>query len=352
MKKILKRGTSLLLVVAMLLSFAVTVGAEPATTESGTANDGLVTLWADVVPVKAGERVYVPLYAKVSPQNGIGMLEFDLYCDSGLTLKNVLNKNKNTGTTLGGTLEAYGYGSEGRWRVVWTDSVPLGWTVDDEEPSNPPIPPTTDNVLIGWAIVEATETSVGGKQIHFGPLEGNENNAPYRFIYKGGVDISKNPDDHPFEDVTLEDGAAIVYNELPMVALTKTTFDVPKMEDVQTNPGASNYKVADYLKIVADVNGEAKLFDVDADSLTWSTSLKKVNTTATHLSFRTETEDGPATLTVSNVTSTDKSASINGEKTLSFTVNKATPVATYVGFGTSFGYVAPTNFAGPYSVPS
>ena len=63
MKNIIKRGTSLLLVLAMLLSFAVVVGAEEPTAitpESGK----ILTLTVGNTVLKAGEN-YIPVYASV-----------------------------------------------------------------------------------------------------------------------------------------------------------------------------------------------------------------------------------------------------------------------------------------------
>ena len=331
MKNIIKRGTSLLLVVAMLLSFAVAVGAEPATTESGTGSK-LVTLWADTVPLQTGEAnyAYVPIYAKVSPQNGIAMLEFDLYCDSGLTILNIVDKYGST--SVEGKLESGDSDAgSGYKKVVWTNSVPLGWTTNPIKPNDPPTPPTTENVLVCWAIVQATGSDVGGKQIHFGPFNGLKENAPYRFIYKDGQNISSNPENHPYEDVALEDGAAIVYDEskLPMVALTKTTFDVPTMAEQEKDVlNAGKYLLSDYLKIVGkDSNGEVKVYPVKDIGLEWSVTENPggVSKYSDKVAIDTQTGNaGTAKLTISAAkAASDSSIAIPAAQEVSFTVRKA-----------------------------
>lgn len=337
MKNILKRGTSLLLVVAMLLSFAVVVGAEPATTESGTGNK-LVTLWADTVPLQAGGENYafVPIYAKVDKQNGLGMLQFDVYCDPGLTIVNVTNAN---GTTLPGSFAANDYGSEGKWRVIWSGDVPLGWTAPIKK-GNPPTPPTTEDVLVCWAVVEATGNSIGGHQIHFGALDGNEANKPYRFIYMNGEDISQHPEDHPFEDVTLEDGAAIVYNTLPMVALTKTTFDVPTMADWRAGTDGS-HDLPKYLKIVyKDGAGNVQMDDVSSATMDKKTEGKWPAKNVSFDKYRdnrltvnpaaNDGDEGELTVTAATAKTSNVTYQVNSDVT--FKVRKATSVLTSLAF--------------------
>lgn len=66
MKNIIKRGTSLLLVLAMLLSFAAVVGAEEPTT---TTSEKILTLTVEDAVVKAGETTYIPAYVQGSTDN-------------------------------------------------------------------------------------------------------------------------------------------------------------------------------------------------------------------------------------------------------------------------------------------
>ena len=68
MKNIIKRGTSLLLVLAMLLSFAAVVGAEKPTT---TTPEKILTLTTEDAVVRAGEKTYIPAYVKVNTEDTI-----------------------------------------------------------------------------------------------------------------------------------------------------------------------------------------------------------------------------------------------------------------------------------------
>ena len=68
MKNIIKRGTSLLLVLAMLLSFAAVVGAEEPTT---TTPEKILTLTVEDAVVKAGVETYIPAYVEVNSDDTI-----------------------------------------------------------------------------------------------------------------------------------------------------------------------------------------------------------------------------------------------------------------------------------------
>ena len=67
MKNIIKRGTSLLLVLAMLLSFAAVVGAEEPTATPGK----ILTLTVEDAVVKAGVETYIPAYVEVNGDDTI-----------------------------------------------------------------------------------------------------------------------------------------------------------------------------------------------------------------------------------------------------------------------------------------
>ena len=72
MKNIIKRGTSLLLVLAMLLSFAAVVGAEEPTT---TTPEKILTLTVEDAVVRAGETTYIPAYIQVNTDDVILSVE-------------------------------------------------------------------------------------------------------------------------------------------------------------------------------------------------------------------------------------------------------------------------------------
>ena len=156
MKNIIKRGTSLLLVVAMLLSFAAVVGAEPATTESVTGNK-LVTVRADPVAIKAGETVSVPVYVDIAEGIGLGMLKFNVYCDSGVSIVDIWMNNELGGVfTHGASL----VNSEHK-AVSWVSTNPLGWERNNS--TGQMVQSTT--VTFAWLRVKAA-TDVGLSLIH------------------------------------------------------------------------------------------------------------------------------------------------------------------------------------------
>lgn len=257
MKNIIKRGTSLLLVVAMLLSFAAVVGAEPATTESVTGNK-LVTVRANPVAIKAGETVSVPVYVDIAEGIGLGMLKFNVYCDSGVSIEKI-----RTNTSLGGTYATGENSTNSNYKVIsWISNNPLGWSQDPETEDT--IKNTT--VTFAWLRVKAA-TDVGGYGIHFTQFDnGNPEDATdtaFSVIESDRDDVVKDTT-FKLEDTKLEDGAAIVYDTLPMVALTKTTFDVPTMEEQEADVTKGNYELPKLLKIVAmdSASNEVKLYNV------------------------------------------------------------------------------------------
>ena len=71
MKNIIKRGTSLLLVLAMLLSFAAVVGATDATT---TTPEKILTLTVENKLLRAGQTEYLAVYEQVAGDYKINAL--------------------------------------------------------------------------------------------------------------------------------------------------------------------------------------------------------------------------------------------------------------------------------------
>ena len=324
MKNIIKRSTSLLLVVAMLLSFAVVVGAEPA---AGTSTTGAhLMLWADTVPLEAGKVAYVPIYAKIDAAYGVGALQFNVWCDSGISLLSVTNEKDDTSSAAKGSFAAEKDGDGGAQRVGWSNTTPLGWTRDAEYNL---VAPTTD-ILVCWAVVKPEANMTAGSYgIHFGPFKGLETSKPFKIISANGETVS---DEKTAEDVTMTDGTAIVYDESepPMVALTKTTFDVPTMEQQEKDVlNAGKYVLADYLKIVGqDSNGEVKVYPVDKNALDWSVTQNPGGVTqysSEKLAIDTQTgKEGTAKLTISAAkAASDSSIAIPAAQEVSFTVRKA-----------------------------
>ena len=88
MKNVIKRGTSLLLVLAMLLSFAAVVGAEePATPEK------ILTLTVENAVLHAGETKCLPVYETVKEGHSVDMVTLSAISDN----KNVVVKGVYAG---------------------------------------------------------------------------------------------------------------------------------------------------------------------------------------------------------------------------------------------------------------
>lgn len=262
MKNILKRGTSLLLVVAMLLSFAVVVGAEDTTSTSP------MTLRVGDVPLEAGKEALVPVYATIAAGVQITYLDLAVSCDTGVTIKGMEDRIATGGYDasgrpayndgelkyLGGNIENHFLEDGKLYKIGWI-AQSGAWL-------------TTTNSPLFWIRVEATtDTPVGGYEIKLGA---NPSAAEVGKVFGVNDENSEDGVHHYGEsDTKVEDGAAIVYDpqNLPMVALTKTTFDVPKMEDwldPSLNNMAGKYDLSKYLKIVdTDTDGTVKVFDVE-----------------------------------------------------------------------------------------
>lgn len=123
MKNIIKRGTSLLLVVAMLLSFAVVVGAEPADATNTAVSGTFLKLRAEMVPLEAGKTANVKIFADLDDRYGIGQLNFNIYTDAGISIKQV-NVNTKIGVKTGKN-ELNGIDL-----ITWMSETPLGWDTD------------------------------------------------------------------------------------------------------------------------------------------------------------------------------------------------------------------------------
>lgn len=267
MKNILKRGTSLLLVVAMLLSFAVVVGA----TELAS-KDARVKIWADTtaVSLSAGQNVYVPIYTNITEGYGIGAMQFSVYCDPGITLVDVTNTMPYIDAE-GEEAERTSAMGKGKDKVFTSSNVDeqSNTTLDWFRVAWSNTEALRTDIATCWAVVRAdNSTSAGGYGIHIIPFDNDRTYSLFSVATINGEPVSGNIEPHYIEDVTVEDGAAIVYNEseLPMVALTKTTFDVPTMEDWRANKDGS-HDLSKYLKIVAKVGDDVVLYEPETLSV-------------------------------------------------------------------------------------
>lgn len=350
MKNIIKRGTSLLLVVAMLLSFAAVVGAEPATTEGGVSGQ-FVKIWAEPVALKAGERAQVPIYVEVDSSYGLGLVNFNVYSDPGITIANIVKADGVSGDLVSGDYVT----ASGRTEkiAVWTSNKPLGWIEDQWNHTLQK--PTTNKHLLAYALVMAdNNVTAGGYALHFAPFQNGKDNGKTDVVVEViAADNEADKGAYKKDSTEIIDGAAIVYDTLPMVALTKTTFDVPTMEGITTgtDEARGDYDLRKYVKLVtkegqlqAVTDLSVELQAVDGASLV-PVSLKDSGQTLS-LGVKAE-KNAKYKLVVSSANGVQFTTAAE----LPFTVSKQDSAFTMAGFTKNGGYAKPTDFAPSYNGP-
>ena len=334
MKNILKRGTSLLLVVAMLLSFAVVVGAEDTTSTSP------MTLRVGDVPLEAGKEALVPVYATIAAGVQITYLDLAVSCDTGVTIKGMEDRIATGGYDasgrpayndgelkyLGGNIENHFLEDGKLYKIGWI-AQSGAWL-------------TTTNSPLFWIRVEATtDTPVGGYEIKLGA---NPSAAEVGKVFGVNDENSEDGVHHYGEsDTKVEDGAAIVYNDLPMVALTKTTFDVPTMAE-QIAPGykKGDYELNQYLKIVyQDGAGNVQMDDVSSATMAkkseapWTSSKVTFSTVNNKLSINpAAANQSQGTLTVTEATAKTSNVTYQVNSDVTFKVSKKASELTSLAF--------------------
>ena len=341
MKNILKRGTSLLLVVAMLLSFAVVVGA----TDTELTKDAHVKIWADTVALKAGETAYVPIYINIDDKYGIGVLDFTVYADSGITLNQVVTYN--IGTMQFGTMNQQGANVVFSGSGDYNGGKLVSWSSDQTL-----VTKDSNGQLKFACLAEVTanrDVSAKGYGIHIGvgktpdclfqvtTVKTTDPDTGEEKI----VDITKNNETHGTENATFEDGAAIVYNDLPMFALTKTTFEAPTMaEQIASGYKKGDYELNQYLKIVyQDGAGNVQMDDVSSatmakkDEAPWTSSKVTFSKVNNKLSINPAAADqSTGTLTVTEATAKTSNVTYQVNSDVTFKVRKAASVLTSLAF--------------------
>lgn len=248
MKNIIKRGTSLLLVLAMLLSFAAVVGATDATT---TTPEKILTLTVENKLLRAGQTEYLAVYEQVAGDYKINALTISATStNSKVAVKGIypwIPKSYSGG--------AWDYDYDTRETVFSSRSV-----------GGDPIaaPPTADPLLV-WTSTSGFQTS--DKPLCFIKVEAQADVTPGAYQ----INICRNPhpekeDDYFLfayadpvttegvsqteENATLNPGTAVVIPasaELPTVILTKTAFEAPTMA---TYDPEQSINLLNYLKIV------------------------------------------------------------------------------------------------------
>lgn len=346
MKNIIKRGTSLLLVLAMLLSFAAVVGAEAPTTMS--ESEKILTLTVGDVTLKAGEN-YIPVYASVlegyricnisiSAKSSNPAIQIDAIYEAIPKIDSATGKitfDKSTGALYnsalyGGTFMSSESGAE-EAHFSWIHAK-TGFTADmvKELP-----------VCYIKATVQDT-AAAGAYQISVCPWSSSTD----KFIYSVWR-LNDTAQDHYESDTVLNPGTAIVLPEgasLPTVILTKTAFEAPTQAGHAVGgEAAGDYDLTKYVKLVT----EEGLVDVTSLSVTVngdkSVSLKQGNV----LSLATTAEkdkEYKLTVTAANGSAFDPAVE------LPFTVSKQDLAFTMAGFTNNGGYATAANIVGSKSV--
>lgn len=338
MKNIIKRGTSLLLVLAMLLSFAAVVGAEEPTT---TTSEKILTLTVEDAVVKAGETTYIPAYVQGSTDNIIMSM-------------NLSAISENSAVQITGVYPAK----------------PLRWDGDDWEYDESTkgvltlsgataAAPETKKPLLTWAVSEKKDgfTATAEKQLlcYIEVLATETTTAQVSLCAKPGAEESMfatyvegaHVDSHSKNKVEFISGTAVVIPAdatLPTVILTQSSFAAPTQAGLAVGgEAAGDYDLTKYVKLVT----EEGLVDVTSLSVTVngdkSVSLKQGNV----LSLATTAEkDKGYKLTVTAANGKQLAAAVE----LPFTVSKQDSAFTMAGFTKNGGYSM--DFAGPYEAPA
>lgn len=338
MKNIIKRGTSLLLVLAMLLSFAAVVGAEEPTT---TTSEKILTLTVEDAVVKAGETTYIPAYVQGSTDNIIMSM-------------NLSAISENSAVQITGVYPAK----------------PLRWDGDDWEYDESTkgvltlsgataAAPETKKPLLTWAVSKKKDgfTATAEKQLlcYIEVLATETTTAQVSLCAKPGAEESMfatyvegaHVDSHSKNKVEFISGTAVVIPAdatLPTVILTQSSFAAPTQAGLAVGgEAAGDYDLTKYVKLVT----EEGLVDVTSLSVTVngdkSVSLKQGNV----LSLATTAEkDKGYKLTVTAANGKQLAAAVE----LPFTVSKQDSAFTMAGFTKNGGYSM--DFAGPYEAPA
>ena len=368
MKNIIKRGTSLLLVLAMLLSFAAVVGA--ADERLPVEGEKPVTLSLDSVVLRQGstEIQYVPVRLTIEP--GFAITGFQLAAVSsdesavevtGFYPKRPLkiyqdgsvNYDETIGTIFGKLYSNYG-SSESK-DPVQKFACANGKGVTSETISTR----AEDGVikepdLAGYIGVKVKDGAQSGAyQLSIIPNASRDRDTTKRndIVFTIGTQ-------NPYTDAyaTLNAGTAIVLPEgvnLPTVILTDDTFAVPTWEQMQAKQ--DKYPLASRMKIVGNDN---KLYDVDAESLVVSAAETLpdgvyLNDGKTlELATRAEANTTGISLTVKSAKAVDADISISAPATVTAKISKADRGVWKAGFATNAGYyVTDTSFEKSYSAP-
>ena len=329
MKNIIKRGTSLLLVLAMLLSFAAVVGAEEPTT---TTSEKILTLTVEDAVVKAGETTYIPAYVQGSTDNIIMSM-------------NLSAISENSAVQITGVYPAK----------------PLRWDGDDWEYDESTkgvltlsgataAAPETKKPLLTWAVSKKKDgfTATAEKQLlcYIEVLATETTTAQVSLCAKPGAEESMfatyvegaHVDSHSKNKVEFISGTAVVIPAdatLPTVILTQSSFVAPTMATYDPEQGVD---LLNYLKIV---DKDGNLHDASSAADTSITG-NYVSNGALKLM---PTSGNSGNIIVNNLHAADDE-NITASATLTYTVTKDTVRTPWrAGFSTSTDkYKTPAEF--------
>ena len=352
MKNIIKRGTSLLLVLAMLLSFAAVVGA--ADERLPAEGEKPVTLSLDSVVLRQGSTdvQYVPVRLTIEP--GFAITGFQLAAVSsdesavkvtGFYPKRPLkiyedgsvNYDETIGTIFGRLYSNYVY-SENKDPVQKFACANAKGVTSETISARAEDGMIKEPDLAGYIGVKVKDGAQSGVyQLSIIPNASRDTDKRNDIVFSIGTQ-------NPYTDAyaTLNAGTAIVLPEgasLPTVILTDDTFAVPTW--AQMKAGEDIYPLAGRMKIVGT---DGKLYAVDPTTLTVEkdsvpTGVSVKNNQLEILTSTLRNDDtltGTGTLRVTNAKAVGADISVTSA-TVSFKVNRAPAVATHVGFGYS-GY--------------
>ena len=347
MKNVIKRGTSLLLVLAMLLSFAAVVGAEePATPEK------ILTLTVENAVLHAGETKCLPVYETVKEGHSVDMVTLSAISDN----KNVVVKGVYAGIPVEWTGKKWIY-EEGKNTVLTNprltgmssaaapeDTPLLTWLGNDDSF-------TTSDLPLCYVQVTATaDAAPGAYQINMTKDPNVQEKTLFSIVNpEGGPSITKTAD-----DAILNPGTAVVIPataSLPTVILTKTAFEAPTQAGLSgADEVRGDYALTKYVKLVTDTG----LVDVTDLSVTLeavngaslkSVSLKEVNGVKTLSLSTAAVKDAQYKLKVSSANGNTFAPEVE----LPFTVSK-NPVFTMAGFTKNKSYATAADIVGSKSV--
>lgn len=323
MKNVIKRGTSLLLVLAMLLSFAAVVGAEePATPEK------ILTLTVENAVLHAGETKCLPVYETVKEGHSVDMVTLSAISDN----KNVVVKGVYAGIPAEWTGKKWIYKEgentvltnprlEGISSAAAPEDIPLlTWLGNDDSF-------TTSDLPLCYVQVTATaDAAPGAYQINMTKDPNVQEKTLFSIVNpEGGRSITKTAD-----DAILNPGTVVVIPqnaELPTVILTKTAFEAPTMATYDPEQGVD---LLNYLKIV---DRDGNLHDASSAADTSITG-NYVSNGALKL---TPTSGNSGNIIVNNLHAADDE-NITASATLTYTVTKDTVRTPWkAGFSTYNG---------------